>query len=168
MKKSLYGAIALALISTSSFGDMYKHNLQVFTANTMEIPCKTAPKVLFFGEAEKGEEFTKNEVKSIIDGGISSAGSNIGNWLTAQGISGKDLAAGFGAGFIGSLLGTWTRNAIYAAMDDPEYVMISECNSGKDYTRLITMVVSQDKLKKEHARDLALKDQAKMAKVAYK
>ncbi len=165
MKKHILAATLAALMASPAYSDMYKHNLQVFTANTMEIPCRTTPKVIFFGEAEKAEAFTKSEMKTIVDNGISAAGSNIGSWLTANGISGGDLAAGFGAGFIGSLVGLGIKNAVYAAMDDPEYIMISECNSGKNYTRLITMVVSQDKLDLAVAKDLAIRDQKKMAKV---
>jgi len=165
MKKEVFAAALTVLMASPVYSDMYKHNLQVFTANTMEIPCRTTPKVLFFGEAEKAEAFTKNEMKSLIDNGISAAGSNVGSWLTTNGISGGDLAAGFGAGFIGSLVGLGIKNAAYAAMDDPEYIMISECNSGKNYTRLITMVVSQEKLDLATAKDLAMRDQKKMARV---
>ncbi len=165
MKKHILAIVLAVLMASPVYSDMYKHNLQVFTANTMEVPCRTTPKVLFFGEAEKAEKFTKDEVQSIINGGISSAGSHLGEWFSANGISGGDLLRGFGIGFIGNLLGTWTKNAIYSAMDDPEYIMISECNSGKDYTRLITMVVSQDKLPLEKAKALAMEDQKKMAKV---
>lgn len=163
MKKIITAALLCA--STTLYADMYKHNLQVFTANTMEIPCRTTPKVLFFGEAEKASQFTAKEMKDVINGGISEAGHNVGSWITANGISGGDLAAGFGAGFLGSLIGTGIKNAVYASMDDPEYIMISECNSGKSYTRLITMVVSNDKLDLEVAKNLAMSDQKKMARV---
>lgn len=165
MKKHILVTVLAALMASPVYSDMYKHNLQVFTANTMEIPCKTAPKELFFGKAEEAEKFSKDEMKSIVNSGISSAGSHAGEWIRANGISGGDLLRGFGIGFIGDLLGTWTKNAIYAAMDDPEYILISECNNGKEYTRLITMVVSEEKLPLEKAKALAKADQEKMAKV---
>ena len=167
MKKSIH--ILLILLGTTAIdADMYKHDLQVFTANTMEIPCRTTPKVLFFGEEEKASQFTANEVKNAVSGGISEAGHHIGSWFTANGISGKDLAAGFGAGLIGTLVGTGIKNAVYAAIDDPEYIMISECNTGKYYTRLITMVVSNNKLDLSVAKQLAAADQKKMARVVNK
>lgn len=156
--------ILTALLISGSHADMYQHNLQVFTANTMEIPCASQPKELFWGKKEEVIEMTNKEMKDILDNGISQAGSNVGSWVTANGISGKDLAAGFGSGLIGSYLGTLTKNAVYKAIDDPEYMLISECNSGKDYTRLITMVVSQDELPLEKAHFLAQQDQLKMAK----
>jgi len=163
MKKYLLSAL-MVMGTTGAYADMYKHDLQVFTANTMEIPCKSKPKELFFGEYEKAEEFSKKEMKNILDGGISQAGSNVGSWINASGFSGSDLAKNLGAGMIGNMLGKLTLNAVYAAMDDPEYLLISECNSGKEYTRLITMVVSDKKLDLATAKKLAQEDQKKMAR----
>jgi hypothetical protein len=156
---------ALLCVSTSLWADMYQHNLQVFTSNTMETPCHTTPKVLFFGKAEEASAFTKEEVNNIINNGISEAGNSLGSWFSSNGVSGRDLAAGFGAGMIGSFLGKLTLKAVYAVMDDPEYIMISECNSGNSYTRLITMVVSSEKMDLNVAKSYALADQKKMAKV---
>lgn len=157
-------SLLLCLLFSISHADRYEHNLQVFTANTMEIPCSSAPKELFFGKKDEVIEMSNKEMKSILDNGVSQAGSNVGSWVTANGISGKDLAAGFGAGLIGSFLGTLTKNAVYQAIDDPEFLLISECNTGKSYTRLITMVVSENELPRETAHSLARQDQNKMAR----
>ena len=154
----------LGLFISSAQADMYQHNLQVFTANTMEVPCKTAPKELFFGEYEKVVEMTQKEMKDIVNSGISQLGSNVGEWFTANGISGSDFAAQAGIGIVGTMMGLAVRKAIYSAMDDPEYLLISECNSGKDYTRLITMVVSDEKLDLATAKQYAKQDQDKVAR----
>ena len=162
--KLMSSVITLGLMLSSAQADMYKHNLQVFTSNTMEIPCSGTPKELYFGTYEQVAKLSGKEVKDIINGGISEVGSNVGSWFTANGISGSDLARNAGVGLIGTLVGTAIKNAIYSSMDDPEYLLISECNSGKSYTRLITMVVSNDKLDLATAKQLAKQDQRKMAR----
>lgn len=150
---------------TTIHADMYKHNLQVFTANTMEIPCSGSPKELFFGEYDKVSKLSALEMKNVINGGIGQAGSSVSGWVNANGnIDGSSLGANLGAGFLGSLIGTGIKNAVYASIDDPEYLLISECNSGNKYTRLITMVVSNDKLDLSTAKQLAQQDQQKMAR----
>lgn len=155
---------AMGVVSVQSSADMYKHNLQVFTSNTMEIPCSGTPKELYFGTYEQVTKLSEKEVKDIINGGISEVGSNVGSWFSANGISGGDLAKNAGVGLVGTLVGTAIKNAIYSSMDDPEYLLISECNSGKHYTRLITMVVSNDKLDLATAKQLAEQDQRKMSR----
>lgn len=157
-----------SLLSVNTYADMYSHNLQVFTANTMEIPCSTTPKELFFGKPEVVMEMSKKEIKTILDHGIDQAGSSVGSWVNASGISGKDLGANIGAGLIGSYLGTLTKNLAYKAMDDEEYMLVSECNSGKNYTRLITMVVSNKELDLNTAKALAKQDQAKVMRKVYR
>jgi len=154
----------LGLLLSSAQADMYKHNLQVFTSNTMEIPCSGTPKELYFGTYEQVAKQSGKEVKDIINGGISEVGSNVGSWFTANGISGSDLARNAAVGIIGTMVGLTIKNAVYSLMDDPEYVLISECNSGKRYTRLITMVVSDKQLDLATAKQLAKQDQRKMAR----
>jgi len=156
--------IMFGLMFTNIKADMYTHNLQVFTANTMEIACSGTPKELYFGTYEQVSKLSAKEVKDIINGGISEVGSNVGSWFSANGISGGDLAKNAGVGLIGTLLGTAIKNIAYSVMDDPEYLLISECNSGKKYTRLITMVVSNEKLDLATAKQLAKQDQNKMAR----
>jgi len=163
MKKYLLSALLL-MGTAPAFADMYKHDLQVFTANTMEIPCSGTPRELYFGEYEKVLELSSKEVNSIISNGISQAGSSVGSWFSASGIDASALGANLGAGLIGSFLGIALKNAVYASMDDPEYLMISECNSGKRYTRLITMVVSDKELDLATAKKLAKEDQRRMAR----
>jgi len=163
MKKYLLSALML-MGTTGAYADMYKHDLQVFTANTMEIPCKSKPKELFFGEYEKVMKLSNEDMQSVLNSGISQAGSNVGSWINMNGVSGADLAKNLGAGMIGNMLGKLTLKAVYAAMDDPEYLLISECNSGKNYTRLITMVVSDKELDLATAKKLAQEDQKKMAR----
>lgn len=163
MKKYLLSVLML-IGTTGIHADMYKHDLQVFTANTMEIPCSGTPKVLFFGEYEKVAKLSAQEMQNIINNGIGQAGSSVGSWVGANGIDAGSLGANLGAGLIGSFLGTAIKNAVYASMDDPEYLMISECNSGKRYTRLITMVVSDKKLDLSVVKKLAQQDQRKMAR----
>ena len=147
--------------TTGVYADSYKHNLQLFTANTMEIPCSTKPKEIFFGEYDEVVKLSHEEMKNIINSGIGQAGSSVGSWINANGVNSSDLFKNFGAGFIGSILGTMTNHAIYAAMDDYEYLLISECNSGKSYTRLITMVVSAEELDLDRVKSLAVQDQNK-------
>lgn len=164
LKKILMTLAAMSVVSVQSSADMYKHNLQVFTSNTMEIPCSGTPKELYFGTYEQVAKLSGKEVKDIINGGISEVGSNVGSWFSANGVSGSDLAKNAGVGIIGTMVGLAIKNAVYSSMDDPEYVLISECNSGKRYTRLITMVVSNDKLDLATAKQLAKQDQNKMKK----
>ncbi len=157
--------MSLILLGTTTIhADMYKHDLQVFTANTMEIPCSGTPKILFFGEYEKVAKQSAQEIKDAINSGISLAGSSVSSWVGAGGIDGSSLGAHIGAGLIGNLIGTGIKNAVYASIDDPEYLMISECNSGTQYTRLITMVISNEKLTLDVAKKLATADQIKMAR----
>jgi len=163
MKKKILMSLLL-LGTTATHADMYKHDLQVFTANTMEIPCSGTPKTLFFGEYEKVAKQSAEEIQNVINGGVSAASSSVGSWVNANGISGSELGKNIGAGLVGAFLGNMLKNAAYASMDDPEYLMISECNSGKNYTRLITMVVSNETLSLAVAEKLAKDDQRKMAR----
>ena len=163
MKKHIISILILLGI-TGAHADMYKHDLQVFTANTMEIPCAGTPKVLMFGEYDQIAKLSAEEMQSIINHGIGQAGSSVSSWMGATGFSGTDLTRNLGAGFIGAFLGTMIKNSVYASLDDPEYLMISECNSGKNYTRLVTMVVSNTKLDLAVAKKLAMDDQRKMAR----
>jgi len=150
--------------ATSVQADMFKHDLQVFTANTMEIPCGGAPKELFFGKYEEVVKMSNEEIKNIVNNGVSQVGSNVGSWFGASGIDAGSLGANLGAGMIGTYLGTALKNAVYDAINDPEYLLISECNTGKNYTRLITMVVSNNELDLITAKQLAQQDQRKMAR----
>ena len=166
MKKTIATLFLLGTVGLNA--DFFKHDLQVFTANTMEIPCSGTPKVLYFGEYEKVSQQSAQEMKNIINSGISQVGASAGSWVGANGIDGASLGANLGAGLIGSYLGTKFKNAVYASMDDPEYLMVSECNSGKSYTRLITMVISEEKLGLDVVKQYALKDQRKMARKVHR
>ena len=145
MKKALIGLLAVLPILT--IANEYHKNLQVFTANTAEIPCKTTPVLVYKGD-RKGyaEEISKAKDRAVV-----------GALDGAQLINNTGLVNGAIAG-----LAVFAIHSIHdAATGDYEYLYVTECNSGKDRTRLMTLVVSNDKLSEGKWISIAKKDQAR-------
>lgn len=145
MKKAFIGLMAVLPVLTMA--NEYHKNLQVFTANTARIPCKTTPVLVYKGD-RKGyaQEIAKAKdrmVEGALDGG--------------QLVATSGLVSGAVAG-----LAVFAIKGIHeAATGDYEYLYVTECNSGNERTRLMTLVVSNEKLSEDKWISIAKKDQAR-------
>jgi len=145
MKKVFIGLLAVMPVLTMA--NEYHKNLQVFTANTARIPCKTTPVLVYKGD-RKGyaQEIAKAKdrmVEGALDGG--------------QLVATSGLVSGAVAGLVVFAI----KGINEAATGDYEYLYVTECNSGKDRTRLMTLIVSNDKLSESKWISIAKKDQAR-------
>lgn len=145
MQRTLMGILAVLPVLTMA--NEYHKNLQVFTANTAHIPCKTAPVLVYKGDrigyAKEISKANDRMVEGALDGG--------------QLIASTGLVAGAVAG-----LAVMAIKGIHdAATGDYEYLYVTECNSGSKRTRLMTLVVSNDKLSESQWISIAKKDQAR-------
>jgi len=76
----------------------------------------------------------------------------VGNILGMANLAGK---------FLGNGLVLLTRNI----SSDPEYMYVAECNKGDEYTRLVSLIVLEDKVEKLNSiKELAIIDQKKFIK----
>jgi hypothetical protein len=125
----------------------YHKNLQVFTANTARIPCKTTPVLVYKGDRKGYAQEIAKVKDAMVEGALD------GGQLVAT----SGLVSGAVAG-----LAVFAIKGIYeAATGDYEYLYVAECNSGKERTRLMTLVVSNDKLSEGKWISIAKKDQAR-------
>lgn len=136
MKKKLLPLLCIVPILASA--NEYQTNVQVFTSNTAGKPCTTTPQMVY-----KGNRFNY-----------------------AEHMSKTGDAAVYGALF--SLLGLGVGAAVFgigatseALVGDNEYLYVTECNSGADKTRLMTLVVSNNKMSEAQWLPLAQKDQTR-------
>jgi len=165
MKKTLLLALTL---QTAMFADSFKHNEQVFTANTMETSCMEEPKMLYFGTSEEVKNKMNEEIQHLISGDIDTTHSKMYSFLKAANFGDNGLKVGslFGtANFGAAFLGEKFKMMLRGAFSDPEYMYVAECNEGENYTRLISMVVLNDKVEDlNFVKELAIKDQQKFLK----
>jgi hypothetical protein len=145
MKKAFIGLLAVLPVLTMA--NEYHKNLQVFTANTARIPCKTTPVLVYKGDRQGyAQEIAKAKDRAVI-----------GALDGAQLINNTGLINGAVAG-----LAVFAIHSINeAATSDYEYLYVTECNSGSERTRLMTLVVSNDKLSESKWISIAKKDQAR-------
>ena len=125
----------------------YHKNLQVFTANTAKKACKTTPRLVYKGDRT-------GYAKSI---------SKMGDIATesALGGAGAAAAAGVAAAPVVGLAVFGILSAVDVATSDHEYLYVTECNSGADRTRLMTLVVSNSALSEPEWTAIAQRDQAR-------
>ncbi len=145
MKSTFIGLLAIVPILTMA--NEYHKNLQVFTSNTARIPCRTTPVFIYKGDRQGyAKEISKAKDKLVE------------NTLTgAQLINNTGLINGAIAG-----IAVVAIQSIYSsATSDYEYLYVTECNSGNQKTRLMTLVVSNTKLSENKWIDIAKKDQAR-------
>ena len=165
MKKTLLLALTL---QTAMFADSFKHNEQVFTSNTMEVACAEGPKMLYFGTSEEVKKKMNEEIQHLISGDIDTTNSDIYSFLKSAnfGKNGLKIGTFFGVSNFGAAyLGEKFKMMLRGAFSDPEYMYVSECNEGKNYTRLISMVVLNDKVEDLNiVKKLAIEDQNKFIK----
>lgn len=150
MKKNTMIA-ALTMLPMMASANMYKKNLQVFTANTAEKRCSTPLHLVYKGNKEGyGTAISKDtdELNRAIIGGLDS------------GFKGGGVGGGVAVGAIVFAV----NGVVGAATGDYEYLYVTECNKGVNRTRLMTLVVSNTQLSESTWVSLAKKDQARSGK----
>ena len=165
--------LGLMLLST-----MHADDIQVFTANTMNIQLdkKSIIKKVFYGDYES----YKNNKKDIDNFSNTKSTAMISSVLVLSGISNKllqdyanDLAgktsnrSGLGTGLIvagGVIFTVSVLSDIYKyANKDYENIYISVAvNSKGEKTMLKTLIVSNDKLTNKEAENIALEEHKKL------
>ena len=133
----------------------YQKNLQVFTVNTAEKRCSSLLHLVYKGSKEGyGAEIAKhkNDIAMATLGGADFATKALAHGGGADAIAGG-LVVGLGVFAIKGIADAFTG--------DSEYLYVTECNSGSNKTRLMTLVVSNDKLSESQWVQLAKKDQAR-------
>jgi len=144
-KKILLGLLCTVSLSMAN---EYHKNLQVFTVNTAEKRCTTPLKLVYKGnKAGYGKEIAKHkdDVTFAVLGGTQTV-------LDGGGLEGG-LVVGLGVLGVNSL--------VDAAVGDYEYLYVTECNSGKNKTRLMTLVVSNNKMSESQWTAAAQRDQVR-------
>lgn len=187
MTKKIYASVIATLcFSSLAMADNYSENLMVFTSNTMERGCTTAPAVIYQGTKKDYVEFFKKEMNELAatakanesgsvdkSGLVTSVGLGAQNALNSVAVaangallaSGKDMLAHGLAGMGVGLAHMAINAGINESMMDYEYLYVTECNkNSSDRTRLMTLVVSNDKLEEPKWIELAKEDQAKALK----
>ena len=135
--------------------NQYQKNVQVFTVNTAQKRCSTPLHVVYQGNKEGyGVEVAKykEEIASAVRGGTQTALTNLQGSVSADAITGGAIV---GAGVI------VLNSVVNGITGDNEYLYVTECNRGKEKTRLMTLVVSNDKMSPSAWIALAKQDQAK-------
>jgi hypothetical protein len=156
MKKTIWlSLLTLPLMLTAN---EYHKNLQVFTVNTAEKRCSSPLQVVYKGTKEGyGVEIAKHKDDIAM---ATLGGADFATKALAGGAGADALAGGLIVG-----LGVFAVNGIANAITgDSEYLYVTECNSGANKTRLMTLVVSNDKLSEAQWVQLAKKDQSRSAK----
>jgi hypothetical protein len=148
--------LSLLAIPLVMQANMYQKDLQVFTVNTAEKKCTTPLTFVYKGDREGyAKEILKDstELSRIFlhGAGVSTSA------MAAGGSIGQSLAGGLATGLAVGLI----QGAADAVRNDFEYLYVTECNSGENRTRLMTLVVSNDKLTQEQVDGLAKEDQAR-------
>jgi hypothetical protein len=156
MKKTIWlSLLTLPLMLTAN---EYHKNLQVFTINTAEKRCSTPLHLVYKGTKKGyGAEIAKHkdDLARATLGGADFATKALAHGGGADALVGG-LVVGLGVFAIGGI-----ANAITG---DSEYLFVTECNSGKSKTRLMTLVVSNNKLSEAQWVQLAKKDQSRSAR----
>jgi len=140
--------LAFALVPMLLSANKYEKNMQVFTVNTAEKRCTTPLKLVYKGDKSGyGKEIAKHkdDVTFAVFGGAQTI-------LDGGGLAGG-LVVGLGVLGVNSL--------VDAAVGDYEYLYVTECNSGENKTRLMTLVVSNDKMSEAQWIAAAKRDQAR-------
>lgn len=144
MKRTVF--LSIAVLPVLLMANHYEKNLQVFTVNTAEQRCTTPLKLIYKGDkAGYAKEIAKNK-----DDVISSVFDGAQTMLDGGGLAGG-LIVGLGVLGVNSL--------VDAAVGDYEYLYVTECNSGENKTRLMTLVVSNDKMSELQWVSAAKRDQ---------
>lgn len=149
MKRKIL-TVALTMLPMIASANMYKKDLQAFTVNTAEKRC-TAPLHLIYKGDKVGyaKEIAKDEqeMTRAVIGGTSVA-----------------LSSGVASGAMTGLAVFAIQGLVDSATGDYEYLYVTECNSGENRTRLMTLVVSNTAMNESSWVSLAKKDQARSAK----
>jgi hypothetical protein len=156
MKKRLL--LSLMIVPLAIQANMYQKNLQVFTVNTAEKRCSSPLHLVYKGTKEGyAAEIAKHkdDIAMATLGGADFATKALAHGGGADAIVGG-LVVGLGVFAIKGLADAITG--------DSEYLYVTECNSGSNKTRLMTLVVSNDKLSEAQWVQLAKKDQARSAR----
>lgn len=149
MKKNIL-ITALAMVPIMASANMYKKDLQVFTLNTAEKRCETPLRLIYKGDkARYAKEIAKDkdEMTRAVFGGASMALNN-----------------GLAGGVVGGLAVFAVQGLVDAATGDHEYLYVTECNSGANKTRLMSLVVSNTAMSESAWTSLAKQDQVRSAK----
>jgi len=137
MKKILLTLICFVPIMVSA--NEYKTDLQVFTANTAKKRCSTVPQLIYKGDRA----------------GYSKSMSKTGDQADYAALTA--ISGGLAVGAI-----VFSVNSLASAITgDYEYLYVTECNSGANKTRLMTLVVSNNALGESQWVAAAKRDQAR-------
>ena len=165
MKKTMLLALGL---QTLMFADSFKHNEQVFTVNTMEIECTEEPKMLYFGTAAEVTVEISKEIQLLSSGETRNLSADLQTYLQGADLVNNSVKVGniLGiANLAGKILGDGLVGLTRKIFSDPEYMYVSECNKGDEYTRLVSLVVLEDKVEKlDTIKELAVVNQKKFIK----
>jgi len=137
MKKILLSLICLTPILVSA--NEYKTDLQVFTSNTAKKRCATTPRLIYKGDRA----------------GYAKSMSKTGDQADYAALTA--ISGGLAVGAI-----VFSVNSLASAITgDYEYLYVTECNSGANKTRLMTLVVSNNALGESQWVAAAKRDQAR-------
>lgn len=150
--KILLPLLALPLLLQAN---EYKKNLQVFTVNTAEKRCASPLHLVYKGTKDGyGVQIAKHQQDIAM---ATLGGADFTSKALQMGGGADALAGGLIVG-----LGVFAVQGIGDAITgDNEYLYVTECNSGAAKTRLMTLVVSNDKLTETQWVGLAKRDQAR-------
>jgi len=137
MKKILLSLACIVPMVASA--NEYKTDLQVFTANTAKKRCATTPQLIYKGDRA----------------GYAKSMSKTGDQADYAALTA--IAGGLA---VGAIVFSVTALAD-AATGDYEYLYVTECNSGANKTRLMTLVVSNNSLGEAQWVSAAKRDQAR-------
>ena len=151
--KTTLSLLAVPLVMQAN---MYQKDLQVFTVNTAEKKCTTPLAFVYKGDREGYAKEIQKDSKELSRIFLHGAGVST-SAMAAGGSIGQSLAGGLATGLAVGLI----QGAADAVRNDFEYLYVTECNSGENRTRLMTLVVSNDKLTQEQVDGLAKEDQAR-------
>lgn len=90
--------------------------------------------------------------------GVLQSGTTVlGN--SVNGSLGNAVGQGLGQGLAAGVVGGLAKVAYDAYVSDWDYLLIRECNTGEDRTRLISNVISNDELQEDVWVNMAIQDQ---------
>jgi len=137
---------------------IYANDIQVLTANSMQIELDNGTKVqeIFFGTEEA---YVKNSHSFNKAGG--SAVASFGGVVNSGGNGG----AGAAAGFVGTLISAAIIEGYNSVVSDNNYVLLTKAiNSKGEVTFLKTMVISNDPITLEEAAQVSAEAQNNLIK----
>ena len=172
------------------FTNEYHRDLMIVTDNTAKKPCVSVTHVVFQGDFRVFKQAALESYDIIVELArngesdkakqmISNASQNTKNFLSnmttgtlsflkltssaSMGAFASNLGQSLAMGGAFALVGVVVKGISDEIRRDHEYLYIVECNSGQNVTRLITHILSNDKLEEAQWVEMAKRDQARSA-----